>query len=312
MTYAHGSSHTAPDTTRVASSDGTPIACRTIGHGPGLIVLPGAFGLAHHFEGLARALADRLTVHLVGRRGRGGSGDRNDAYSIERECEDVAAIQQATEATLLFGHSFGGLVALEAARRLPVFRKVAVYEPGVSIDGSVRVDWVDRCRAELTAGRGLDAFVTFVRGINPETTGRVPHRLLKLILLLAMRPDDREEKYRLLPTAIREHLEAARLDGTYESYADIAGDVLLLAGAKGPTAALSERTLSRLAQALPDPKPIVFGKLDHFGPEKRPHEIAGPLVDFFLCRPPESGHAAGSGARPTTAVHRERSVSGIS
>jgi predicted alpha/beta superfamily hydrolase len=32
-----------------------------------------------------------------------------------------------------FGHSFGGLVVLETARRQPVFREVFVYEPGVPI-----------------------------------------------------------------------------------------------------------------------------------------------------------------------------------
>jgi pimeloyl-ACP methyl ester carboxylesterase len=74
----------------------------------------------------AFALADRFTVHTIERRGRGESGPQGEGYSIERECEDVAALRAITGAT----HSFGGLIALEAARGDMAFRKVAVYEPG--------------------------------------------------------------------------------------------------------------------------------------------------------------------------------------
>ena len=94
-------------------------------------------------------------MHTIERRGRGGSGPQGDGYSIERECEDVAALQAATGATLLFGHSFGGLIALEAARRNKAFGKIAVYEPGVSIDGSLGVSWAPACRAQLARGQYL-------------------------------------------------------------------------------------------------------------------------------------------------------------
>ena len=36
----------------------------------------------------------------------------------------------------MFGHSFGGLVALRVARTYPL-TKLAVYEPAVSVDGSL-------------------------------------------------------------------------------------------------------------------------------------------------------------------------------
>ena len=263
------------------SKDGTRIDFRTVGAGPAVIVVPGALTLAREFDSFARALADRFTVHTVERRGRGGSSDSGNGYSIERECEDVAAVQGMTGATLLFGHSFGGLVALEAACRTPVFTKVAVYEPGISIDGSVPTEWVTQCREQISAERGFDAFVTFARGVNPHETGRVPRALLKLILLLAMRKKERQQKYQLLPTAIREHLEAARLDNTYHRYSSIAADVLLLAGKKGPTAASVEGTLARLRPLLPQAQLVTFPRLDHFGPEKKPHEVGATVAAFF-------------------------------
>jgi len=281
------------------SNDGTQIAYGTVGEGPGLILVPGALALARDFDPLAYALADHFTVHTIERRGRGESGDREDAYSIDRECEDVAAVQALTGATNLFGHSFGGLVALEAALRLPAFTKVAVYEPGVSIEGSVPIDWVPRSRKELAGGRGLDAFVTFARGINPTTTGKLPCPLLKLILLASMRKEERRQKYQLLPTALREHVEAARLDGDHHRYSDITSDVLLMAGGKGPTADSAE-TLARLLPVLPQAHLIVLPRLDHFGPEKEPGEIASS-VSAFLRQP---AAPAGGGARPRSSRAR--------
>jgi pimeloyl-ACP methyl ester carboxylesterase len=111
---------------------------------------------------------------VIERRGRGASGPQGEDYAITRECEDLRAVQSATGAALVFGHSFGGLVALEAAIGDSGLRHVAVYEPGVSIHGSVRIGWAERCGSELDAGRPVDAFVTFVRGMSPQSAGRYP------------------------------------------------------------------------------------------------------------------------------------------
>jgi pimeloyl-ACP methyl ester carboxylesterase len=199
----------------VVSADGTGIAYRIVGKGRGVLVVPGALAVARDFDAFARELADRFTVHTIERRGRGESGSQGDEYNIERELEDVAAVQVATGATFLFGHSFGGLIALEAARDNKTFAKVAVYEPGVSIDGSIDTSWAPASEAQLARGQHLAAFITFARGVNPETTGKAPRWLLRLILPLAIRKRERNQKYGLLPAAIREHAEAARLDNTY-------------------------------------------------------------------------------------------------
>ena len=61
-------------------------------------------------------LQDRFTVWALDRRGRGDSGDGRRRYSIEREFDDVAAVlREAGPGALLFGHSYGGLVAAGAA-----------------------------------------------------------------------------------------------------------------------------------------------------------------------------------------------------
>jgi len=264
----------------VVSADGTPISYRSLGNGPAVLVIPGALAVAADLDALARELADRFTVHTIERRGRGESGPQGDDYSIERECEDVAAVQVATGAELLFGHSFGGLVALEAARDSTAFAKVAVYEPGVSIDGSIDMGWAPACQAQLARGEHLDAFITFAQGINPQTTGKAPRRLLRLILPLAIRKRERAQKYRLLPAAIREHAEAARLDNTYPHYRDVTADVLLMAGKDANTTGAG-RASQRLLPVLPNATLTTFPALDHFGPEKKPKQVADAVAEFF-------------------------------
>src|SRR5258708_73251 len=110
--------NTVPDLrTRVATSaDGTAVEHLSAGGGPGVIVIPGVLATASDLAAVATLLAERYyTVHVVQRRGRGGSGPQGERYGIARECEDIEAVRARTGARLIFGHSFGGLVALRAA-----------------------------------------------------------------------------------------------------------------------------------------------------------------------------------------------------
>src|SRR5207247_9142193 len=119
------------------SQEGAKISYRSRGSTPSVLVIPGALAKAADYAAFAGALAEHFTVHIIERRGRGLSSPQGDDYSILKEREDVLALQQKTGAPLLVGHSFGGLVALEVARNNPSLTKLAVYEPGVSIDGSI-------------------------------------------------------------------------------------------------------------------------------------------------------------------------------
>jgi pimeloyl-ACP methyl ester carboxylesterase len=76
------------------------------------------------------------------RRGRPGSGPQRQSHSIEDECADLIAVAARTGATAVFGHSFGGLVVLETARRQPVFNRLFVYEPGVPLRGQFSFNWL--------------------------------------------------------------------------------------------------------------------------------------------------------------------------
>lgn len=51
------------------------------------------------------------------------------------------ALLKQSQASLLFGHSSGGVLGLEVALTYPL-KKLALYEPAVTMDGSVPSTWL--------------------------------------------------------------------------------------------------------------------------------------------------------------------------
>ena len=281
MTTSH--MNTTTDTSHtVLSQDGAKISYLTMGSGPSVLVIPGALSMAVDYAAFASALAEHFTVHIIERRGRGRSSPQGDDYSMIKEREDVFALQQKTGASLLVGHSFGGLVALEVARNNPSVTKLAVYEPGVSIDGSIPMDWMPGYEKKLAEKKYLDAFVEFSLGVGPERARNTPPWLMKLLLPLFLSSHERKLMLGLLPENLREHHEVARLDSSYENYREIAADVLLMYGGKSNTTWV-DLSMERLAVVLPRSETKEFPKLDHFGIDKKaPREVAQAVSAYFL------------------------------
>src|SRR5260370_15127120 len=109
----HDTNTTRSTASTVRSSDGTTISYLSVGSGPAVIVVPGALSLASGYTAFARQLSEHFTVHTIELRRREQSAPPGNDYSITKECEDVRAFQYKTGASLLVGHSYGGLVALE-------------------------------------------------------------------------------------------------------------------------------------------------------------------------------------------------------
>jgi pimeloyl-ACP methyl ester carboxylesterase len=201
---------------------------------------------------------------------------------IRKECEDVLALRAKTSASFLVGHSFGGLVALEVARNNPAFTKVAVYEPGVSIDGSIPMGWMPGYEKKLAEKNYLDAFIEFSLGAGPDRARNTPPWLMKLLLPLFLRSHERKQMLGLLPENLREHQEVARLDSSYENYREIAAGVLLMYGGKSDLPWVHP-AMEQLAAVLPRSETKAFPKLDHFGIDKKaPQEVARAVSGYFL------------------------------
>jgi pimeloyl-ACP methyl ester carboxylesterase len=277
--------HMSPaiDTTNTLfSRDGAKISYLTMGSGPSVVVIPGALSIASGYVAFANALAPHFTVHIIERRGRGLSSAQGDDYSVLKECEDVLALLQKTSSSLLIGHSYGGLVALEVARNNPSLTKVAVYEPGVSIDGSIPMDWMPDYERKLAEKKELDAFIEFIRSTGPDITRKVPRWYLKLLLPFILKGSERKLMFSLLHENLREHQEVARLDSSYQNYREISAEVLLMCGGKS-NAAWVTKSAERLAAVLPRSETKVLPKLDHFGIDKKaPQEVAMTVSAYFL------------------------------
>ena len=114
----------------VTTEGGTPLAYWRSGKGPPLVLVHGTAADHSRWRPVLPALEERFTVYAIDRRGRGGSGDSDD-YAVEREFEDVAAIVDSLgEPVNLLGHSYGGLMALEAALLTRNVRKTRNVRPG--------------------------------------------------------------------------------------------------------------------------------------------------------------------------------------
>jgi pimeloyl-ACP methyl ester carboxylesterase len=239
--------------------------------------------MAGDYAAFARALSEHFTVHTIERRGRGESGPQGDDYSIVKECEDVLALQAETGAALLVGHSYGGLVALEVGRNNQTFSKIAVYEPGVSIEGSMPTAWMQGYEKKLSDRRRVDALVEFTLADAPPRIQKIPRWLMKLLLLVLV---SCSRQYRqmldLLDQNLREWREIARLDSCYEHYREVAGGVLIMYGGRSDSKAVTLAT-QRLAAILPHSVTKEFPQLDHFGIERTaPREVANAVSDYFL------------------------------
>jgi pimeloyl-ACP methyl ester carboxylesterase len=279
---------TTPTNAGIArSQDGTAIAYETLGAGEGLVVLGGAWRSGSDYLRFARALAQSFEVHVIDRRGRGRSGPQDPSYGVERELEDLFAVQAQTAATIVFGHSYGGLIALEAARRSSVLSDVVVYEPGVSVAGSIPLGWIPRYRALLAAGDRRGAFAAMVRGAGgaPPALERMPLWYVKLMLRLFIKEDRWRQIDPLLEAGPAEHEQVAALDqSTADRYRDVTARVVLLGGGKSRphlTTALFEQLTATIATCTGE----LIVRLDHTAPdEKAPDLVAERARDHLLRR----------------------------
>ncbi|GAA4240866.1 hypothetical protein GCM10022254_67340 [Actinomadura meridiana] len=269
----------------VTSGDGTVIAFLSHGRGPGLMVIPGNNRRAHHYGALARSLSDTYTVHVIERRGRGRSGPQGPGYSVEAEVDDAIAVMEHTGSSLVFGHSYGGLVALHLGLRKKVAALV-VYEPGVSIGGSFPAGWLPSFTHLLREGRHVAAMATFLKGTRLAPIGDAPMLVFRALAFLLLRGTDGPDTRALMATTPAEIAEIVRLDSEGTRYAGVAPPTLLIGGEKSP--AYLTGVLSRLAGVMPDARHAILDGLDHNAPDlNAPDRVAEQIRAFTQARLPE-------------------------
>ena len=165
--------HAAPG--RAASADGVAVAYDDRGAGtPALVLVHGWSCDRTYWKGQIESLGRRNRVVTVDLAGHGESGTNRQAWTIAAFGADVAAVVEklGLERVILVGHSMGGDVIVEAARRLrgrvaglvwvDVYRKLDAPPTTERIEAFVapfRADFTGRTRA-------------FVRGMFPATADK--------------------------------------------------------------------------------------------------------------------------------------------
>lgn len=283
-------------TESVASADGTTIGYRTIGQGPGIVLVQGAMGTAFNYDELARVLARAFTVHLPDRRGRGMSPlPYSPTHGIKRDIEDLDAVLKRSAATFVFGLSSGAIIALAAAAALPSITKVAIYEPPFYPKG-ISHRLIRRFNQEVEGDGLAAALVTASRivKLGPWLLRFVPSRLGRIATAKILQADERagSGQYALLrdliPAMRYDFNVVASMDRKAEIFANLGKAVLLLGGSRSPaylTAALTD-----LDAILPNSLRLEFKTLDHSSPWNtdrggHPDPIAQALRDFFEAGP---------------------------
>jgi pimeloyl-ACP methyl ester carboxylesterase len=272
---------------RVASKDGSRLTYRQLGEGPGLILLHGGLQAAQNLMALASALSDAFTVFVPNRRGRDG-GPYPPGYSLQTECEDVEVLVKKTCASRIFGLSVGGIIALEAARRLPELRRAAVYEPPLSIRNSIPTEWLARFDREIEARDPAAALATALKGTQTSPIlARAPSFLLAPLFRLLLARDRKHcpsgdiALADIIPTMRQDVQLAKDTEGAIQPFAAIDAKVLLMGGGKSPP--YLRLALDELEAILPRARHVEFPSLDHQGPDNSEHPavVAASLREFF-------------------------------
>ncbi len=135
---------------------------------PKLFIFPHAGGSAQYYVPFAKAFAGNVKCVAVQYPGRRGSHDLGSFTSIsdlaDRVCTMISPQDQSAGQVAFFGHSMGGLLAFEVARRFEEAANpiAALFVSACAAPGRVGYDYIPE------TDRGLLSAVSEMTGANPE------------------------------------------------------------------------------------------------------------------------------------------------
>jgi pimeloyl-ACP methyl ester carboxylesterase len=247
----------------VTSGDGTSIAYEQHGEGPPLVLLHGGSTTRRTWDTLRPHLVEDFSLVIPDRRGRGDSGDA-DEYGIEREVADLRALLDAVDDdATVFGHSYGGFVALAAAQEMDLDQLV-LYEPALLVGEHRDDDLAARMEACLESGDREQAMVLFFQ----EAAGVAePERL-------PIWPE--EVNFDLVETVIRENYAIEEYE--LPDQLKIDASTLLIAGEHGPEH-LREGVFT-LDEKLSESSLAELDGVGHMAIESAPKRVAAAIRSF--------------------------------
>jgi pimeloyl-ACP methyl ester carboxylesterase len=254
----------------VTSKDGTRIAVECAGTGPTLLFVHGGVGDHTRWTPMFPLLTSKFTACAMDRRGHGGSGDSGE-YSLSKEAEDVAAVVNSHPGPVfVFGHSYGGVAALEATFLTDRIAKLMLYEPPLHepVDNNLAV----AARLEAMVGKGEleEALITFQTEIvkqSPAEIARMKERptWAGLVATIAVHP-------RQMRALAAYRFDASRMN-------PIAMPTLLLIG-EDTVSRYAKQSIRALQESLPQPTLVVLERQEHNAMDAGRDALANAIITF--------------------------------
>ena len=237
---------------------------------PHIVLIHGSLDRSAGLLKLSRRLDEQCRVTRYDRRGYGRSiGVAHGGFDIERQVADLIGVLDSVtpdgRPSVLFGHSYGGNVALATAQREPHrVAGVATYESPLSW-----LEWWPSHTAWRTETDPGDAAERFMRRLVGDAVWeRLP-------------PATRDARRSEGPALVGE-LAALAASAPW-ARSEISCPVLPMRGERAvPHHAEGTQTLADWFGV----EPVVVGGARHFGPNTHPDEVAQQLIPFVrACLP---------------------------
>jgi pimeloyl-ACP methyl ester carboxylesterase len=248
--------------------------------GSGVVVVPASMVTAADYTKFAQKLSAALgrPVHTFNRRGRGSSSPQADDYTLDADIRDLDAVMKHTSSTDVFGHSFGGAVALHAARSLPVER-LAVYDPAVSVNHSVKADWTAEYERATAAGDDDRALAVLTKGLETGAFSRMPLSMLTIANKLIAGTVVGKQMRELMRTGVREVKAIIAADMPAEPFQELPLETLIIVGEKSP--AYFGVACGQIHDVLSGSSYTILQGAGHDGVLRAPDKLITELSDFF-------------------------------
>lgn len=248
--------------------------------GSGVVVVTASMVTAADYTKFAQKLSAALgrPVHTFNRRGRGASSPQGEDYTLDADIRDLDAVMKHTSSTDVFGHSFGGAVALHAARTLPVER-LAVYDPAVSVNHSVKADWTAEYERATAAGDDDRALAVLTKGLETGAFSRMPLSMLTIANKLTAGTHVGKQMRELMRTGVREIKAIIAADMPAEPFLELPLETLIVVGEKSP--AYFGVACGQIHDVLSGSSYTILQGSGHDGVLRAPEKLITELSDFF-------------------------------
>ncbi|WP_123536842.1 alpha/beta fold hydrolase [Halosimplex salinum] len=255
------------------TADGTAIEYERHGDGQPLLMLHGGMApreywqpVVPHFEAYAPVVPQRPGFGTC----LDGLDETGPDEVLDREVDYVRALAEAVDGDpALFGHSFGALTALEAARDAPV-EAVVAYEPAILPEAfAEHADLADRMQARLDDGEREEAMKLYVEQV-----------------IHAGEVDDLDAwlaEWPVWPQCVDLVEEVIRMNRAVERYTlpdrlDVDVPALVLTGTEGPQ--FLRESARNVHDALPHSRFVDFDGVSHAGPAEAPERVSREVRSF--------------------------------